>query len=278
MADQLKKIKQSVDFLKKNFPKKFKSDTAIIIQSDLNFIKDHIRYCDFSDIPPFAGEKIFKNRGYLSCAKFGKKDVLIIRGRFNYYDGISMRDIGHVIYMLRYLGVKNILSIDEAGFLNPRFKGGELAIVYDHINLMGDNPLIGRNENELGVRFPDMSNAYDKGLYEKIYKVFQNRKIKINEAVILGVPGPGSETEAEARFYREAGADAVGYSMIPENIAAVHAGMNFAGIALLTRELVADKMMDKEYSEEELERERKKNLRSCVKMLDTVLKEIINNL
>jgi purine-nucleoside phosphorylase len=155
-----------------------------------------------------------------------------------------MRDIGHLIYTLKLLGIRKLISVEEVAHLNPRFGCGELALIYDHINLMGDNPLIGENDESLGVRFPDMSNAYDRDLYGRIYKVFQDNKVKINESVYLGIIGPQTETEAETRFYREIGTDVLGYSLAPENIASVHSGIRFAAIGLITRELIADKMLE----------------------------------
>jgi purine-nucleoside phosphorylase len=278
MAEQLERILLSRDHLRKEFPGYFNADTALIINNNLNLGKEFNITCKYSDIPPFKEDELFNNKGSIACAEFGKKEIILLNGRFNYFDGVGMRDIGHIIYLLRYLGVKKIISVDEAGYLNPRFKGGELALIYDHINLMADNPLIGKNENELGLRFPDMSNAYDKILFERMYKIFQDKKVKINEAVYIGVPGPATETEAEVRFYREIGADVVGYSMVPENITAVHAGMKFAGICLLTRELIADKMMEDDRSGEELENERKSNLKKCEKNLEIVLNDIMNDL
>lgn len=276
MSEQLEKIFESVNFIRKKFPKGFRPETAIIINKDNDVLKiiKTIGSVEFSKIPGFAKTEK-KISGKIIFAKAGGKDVLIFDGRFHFYDGISMRDIGHTIYVLKYLGIKKIISIDEAGHLNPRFRTGEIALIYDHINLMGDNPLIGKNEEELGLRFPDMSNAYDKDLFQKVFEILQKENIRENESVYLGITGPESETDAEARFYRDIGADIAGYSLVPENITAVHSGLKFIGIALLTRELVADKMMEDERTEKQKSKDRKESLKSAEKKLGKILKDII---
>src|SRR5205814_10573375 len=138
-------------------------------------------------------------------------------GHFNFYQGYSMRDAVHPIYMLKKLGVNEILIIDEAGRLNPKFHAGGVALIYDHINFMGDNPLIGENDSTIGPRFPDMSNPYDAKLYAKIEKFLIENKFKFYPSVYIGVTGPETESEAECRFYREIGSDVLGYVLVPEN-------------------------------------------------------------
>jgi len=131
------------------------------------------------------------------------------------------------------------------------------------------------NDDELGLRFPDMSNAYDMGLFEIAYSIFQDNRMKMSESVYLGVIGPESETEAEARFYREIGADVVGYSLVPEDITAVHSKLKFLGIGLITRELIADKMLEDESTEAEKEKLRKKHLKKCETLLNKIIGSII---
>ena len=279
MGEQLEKIIQSSDYIKNKFPKNFKPEMGLIIENDFDVLKDFkiISEIDFTKIPNFV-QPGKKNKGKILFAKINGSDVIIYNGRFHFYDGTPMRDIGHTIYVLKYLGVKNIISIEEAGHLNPRFKCGEIALIYDHINLMGDNPLIGKNENELGLRFPDMSNAYDKNLHDKVYEVLQSNMIKPNDSVLLGTIGPQSETDAEARFYRDIGADVVSYSIVPENITAVHCGVKFIGFGLITRELVADKMLEDERNEKQKLKEQKESLKKAEKKLSKVLKDIIKKI
>ncbi len=279
MGEQLDKIIQSSDFIRSKFPKSYKPEIALIAENDSEIIKEFkiLSEIDFSQIPNF-NQTLKKVNGKVLFAKIKGTDVIIYNGRYHYYDGVSMRDIGHTIYVLKYLGVKKIISVDEIGHLNPRFHCGEIALIYDHINLMGDNPLIGKNENKLGLRFPDMSNAYDKELHDKVYEVIQSNMLKINDSVLLGSIGPQSETDAEARFYRDIGADIVGYSIVPENITAVHCGVKFIGIGLITRELVADKMMEDERNEKQKLKEQSDSLKKAEKKLGKIMQDIIKNI
>jgi purine-nucleoside phosphorylase len=280
MTEQRKRILESVKAIKKHMPVKLKPRIGLIVEDHypLPYGINVLKKLDYVDIPPkFEGvEK--ENTGKIYFAKTGSKDMIIFKGRFHFFDGYSMRDIGHIIYIMSYLGIEKILSIDEVGHLNPRFECGDLALIYDHINLMGDNPLIGENDEELGLRFPDMSNAYDRRLYEKIYRIFQDNKLKVNESVYLSIIGPQSETEAEARFYRDIGCDVLGYSLAPENITAVHTGVKFAAIGLICRELIADKMLEDKRSESERAKDETNNRRYAQTELNKILVKILKTL
>lgn len=275
MTEQMKKILDSSEYIKSRFPKKFSPEIAVIAESGTSLFDDFkiVGSISFTDIPHFVTKQNRKCEILLTSVK--GTDLLLCKGRNHYYDGVSMRDIGHVIYTLKYSGTGKIISVDEVGHLNPRFRCGELALVYDHINLMGDNPLIGKNDNELGLRFPDMSNAYDRKCHDAVYKVFQDNKYVISDSVYIGITGPQSETDAEARFYRDTGADVAGYSLAPENITAVHCGAMFTGIGLITRELVADKMMEDARSEKQKNRDQQEALKKSESRLGKILKEII---
>jgi purine-nucleoside phosphorylase len=278
MTEQRKRIKQSVDYIKSVMPKGFSADTAIYTEENFN-ISDlkELGKIKASDIPPAFEGGNNQNSKFI-FGKLNGKNVIVIKGRFHFYDGYRMRDIGHVIYVLKYLGVKKLITVDEVGHLNPRFSTGEIALVYDHINLMGDNPLIGKNDDDLGVRFPDMSNAYDKNLYAKVYKVLQDNKVRINEAIYIGTTGPESETDAEARFYREIGGDVVGYSTSAENITAVHCGIKHIALGLISRDLVADKMMEDSRNDAERTKDKKKALSTASALAGKILKDIVKNI
>jgi len=280
MGKQKEQILVSVNYIKKQFPAKFNPHLAIITEKYFGFGKNFkiLGNIEFRKIPPVTDLMKSVNPGKILFARYRNKDVILYSGRLRFFDGFSMREIGHFIYLLKFLGIKTILGLEEIGYLHPRFECGEIALIYDHINLMGDNPLIGENDAELGIRFPDMSNAYDKETYTKIYKVLQNKKIKINESVYIGTIGPETETEAEARFYREIGADVVGYSIVPENITAVHAGLHYCSIGLISRELVADKMMEDMRTEKEKAKDQKENLKKSLKVLSKIIKDIIEKL
>lgn len=280
MGEQKDKIIESAEYVKQFFPKNFKPETCLILDGSIN-LPSKIKYnnvIDLSELPYDYSKPVEIGNHFIMTAKYGKQDILIYKNRLHFYDGFSMRDIGHIIYTLKFCGIKKILSIDEVGHLNPRMETGDFTLIYDHINLMGDNPLIGPNDSDIGVRFPDMSDAYSSKLLNRASKVLIDKKVKVNESVYIGLIGPATETDAEARFYREIGADVVGYSIVPENIAAVHSGVRFAGIGLITRNLVADVMMEDKRSEDELEKDRKKALKKSNEFLNDVLDEIISKL
>jgi purine-nucleoside phosphorylase len=276
MTEQKKDAVSAAKFIKKMYPGKFNPKTALITDEDFKPGKDlkvlaGVRYSDIPRQPPCES----LSNGKLLFCRAGKADVLVMNGRNHFYDGTSMRDLGHPIYVLKELGIKKIISIDETGHLHPRFDCGEIALVFDHINLMGSNPLIGENDDSIGLRFPDMSNAYDEKLFNKIKEVLLTNRIPFHESVYLGLPGPASETDAEARFYRQILADVLGYSLVPENIAAVHVGIQFAGLGLITRNLVADVMQDDMRNLEQKQKDRDKSLAKTQNLLRKALKEII---
>ena len=280
MTEQRKKILETVAYLKKLLPVNYRAKLALITEDNYKLPAEIkiLKKINLRDAPATFAKDSCDNSLYLLLAKTGNLNFLILKGRLHFFNGVAMRDIAHYIYCLKYFGVEKILSIDEVGYLNPRFKCGEVALIYDHINLMGDNPLIGENDNELGIRFPDMSNAYDSDLFEKSVRVFLDNKIKLNESVYLGIIGPESETEAEARFYREIGSDVLGYSVIPENITAVHSKIKFLAIGLLTRELIADKMKNNTSTEKEKEKDKIKNFKKAEGILNKILTTLLKTL
>lgn len=275
MTEQKEQIKLSEDFIKANSPFKGNIDFAVITYYNASFLKDYkiVKKIKYSDIPPaFNADTNSKGEFIFASTKNGKKKFYILNGHLNFFNGYKMREAAHPIYVLNELGVKNVIIIDEAGYLNPRFKVGGVSLIYDHINLMGDNPLIGENDNTLGTRFPDMSDPYNEKWFNTIASYLREKKFEFYPSVYLGVTGPETETEAECRFYREIGADILGYSLVPENIALVHSGMKCAAFALLTRELVADRLT--EISEEE----KNKNRLKAEKAFAPVLAELISQL
>ncbi len=275
MTEQKEQILLSADFVKKNSPFKGKTDLAIITYRDPSFLKDYkaVKKIKYSDIPPVFGADADSGGELIyASTKNGRKNFYILNGHLNFYNGYKMREAAHPVYVLDALGVKNIIVMEEAGFLNPRFKVGGVAAVYDHINLMGDNPLIGENDSTIGTRFPDMSDPYDAKWYNSNTSLLRERKFMFYPAVYLGITGPETETEAECRFYRETGADILGYSLVPENIAMVHAGIKCAAFAMLSRELVADRLT--EISDAEKRANRIKAERSFAPLLAEIISSV----
>lgn len=246
MTPQKKKILESSEFLKSKNPFKSVPHLAMVSYRNPAFLTKFksIKRIKFQDIPHFNSKKSIGTGDELIFASGGKKNLILLNGRYNFYNGCSMREAAHPVYVLKSLGVKTILLIDEVGFLNPRFRIGGVALIYDHINLMGDNPLIGENDNTIGTRFADMSDAYDSSLSSKIEDLFIGKGLRFYPAVYLGITGPETETEAECRFYREIGSDILGYSLIPENLASVHCGLKCIAFGMISRELVADRLKE----------------------------------
>lgn len=189
---------------------------------------------DYHNIPHFPISTVEFHAGKLFFGMLGGKSVIAMQGRFHYYEGYSMKQITYPVRVMKELGVKILLISNACGGMNPQYRAGDLMIMEDHINLLGDNPLIGGNDEELGPRFPDMSEPYSRELIELAEKIALEKGIKLQKGVYVAVAGPNLETRAEYRFLRIIGADAVGMSTIPECIAANHAGLKVFGLSVVT--------------------------------------------
>ncbi len=191
---------------------------------------------DYTDLPHFPVSTVESHAGKLIFGTLGGKNIVAMQGRFHFYEGYSMKQITYPVRVMKALGVETILISNACGGMNPQYRAGDLMIMQDHINLLGDNPLIGANGDELGPRFPDMSEPYSNELIALAEQVALEKGIKIQKGVYVAVSGPNLETRAEYRFLRTIGADVVGMSTIPECIAAVHAGMKVLGMSVVTDE------------------------------------------
>jgi purine-nucleoside phosphorylase len=194
----------------------------------------------YSEIPHFPVSTVETHAGRLIFGKIGGQNIVAMQGRFHYYEGYSMQQITYPVRVMKMLGVDTLLISNAAGGMNPMYRKGDLMIMIDHINLLGDNPLIGPNDDEFGPRFPDMSEPYSKRLIELAETVALEEKIRIQKGVYVAVAGPNLETRAEYRFLRAIGADVVGMSTVPENIVAKHMGMEVFGVSVITDECFPD--------------------------------------
>ena len=188
----------------------------------------------YEEIPHFAVSTVECHAGKLLLGKLSGIPVMAMQGRFHYYEGWTMKQITYPIRVMKALGAKTLLVSNAAGALNPQFRPGDIMMIIDHINLIGDNPLIGPNDKELGPRFPDMFDAYTRKLRDITEQTALELAIRLVQGVFVPVAGPNLETAAEYRFLRTIGGDAVGMSTAPEVIVAVHSGMKVLGFSVIT--------------------------------------------
>ena len=195
---------------------------------------DDVVSIEYEDIPHFSVSTVPTHHGRLLCGRLRGKAVIVMQGRFHYYEGYSMQEVTLPIRVMQQLGVKTLILSNAAGGINPAFKVGDIMIITDHVNLTGNNPLIGPNIDEWGPRFPDMSRVYQPDLVVLAEKAAVQNGIRVQKGVYVGLPGPSLETGAEIRFLKTIGVDAVGLSTIPEVIAGVHGGMAILGLSVIT--------------------------------------------
>lgn len=198
---------------------------------------------DYADIPHFPLSTVESHNGRLILGRLGGRDVVAMQGRFHYYEGYSMQEITFPVRVMYEIGVRTMIVSNACGGLNPLYRRGDLMLMEDHINLLGDNPLIGRNDDTLGPRFPDMSEPYSHELIELAEKAALDAKIKLQKGTYVAVAGPNLETRAEYRFLRTIGADVVGMSTVPEVIVARHMNMRVLGLSIVTDECFPDKLV-----------------------------------
>lgn len=213
------------------------SELGIILGTGLGQLAESIEVettISYEEIPHFPVSTVESHAGRLIFGTLSKKKVVAMQGRFHYYEGYSMQEIAFPVRVMKELGIQVLLVSNACGGLNPLFKAGDLMMITDHINLLGDNPLRGKNDDSLGPRFPDMYNCYDKDLISLAEKTALELGIKLHKGVYVSVAGPNLETAAEYRFLRTIGADVVGMSTVPEVIAAAHQGTKVLGFSIVT--------------------------------------------
>jgi purine-nucleoside phosphorylase len=188
----------------------------------------------YPDIPHFPRSTVASHKGQLVCGTLAGQTVMAMEGRFHLYEGYSAAQVTFPIRVMKELGCRFLFVSNAAGGLNPLYHKGDLVVIEDHINLMGYNPLIGPNDDRLGIRFPDMIEPYDRGLQKLALRAALEENIVAHRGVFVAVTGPNLETRAEYRFLRGIGADVVGMSTVPEAIVAVHAGLRVLGFSIVT--------------------------------------------
>lgn len=218
-------------------------EVALILGTGLGGLADEISVetsIGYEELPGFPVSTVESHAGRLLLGYLGGRAVVAMQGRFHRYEGYPMREIVFPVRVMKALGARVLMVSNACGGMHPLWAPGDLVLIADHINLLGDNPLIGPNDETIGPRFPDMSAAYDPGLRAIARKVARELGIVLHEGVYVAVTGPCLETPAEYRFLRGIGADVVGMSTVPEVIAAVHAGMRVLGTSIITDACLPD--------------------------------------
>ena len=212
-------------------------DVGIVLGTGLGRLAAEIdasAVIDYGDIPGFPLSTVESHAGRLLCGRLAGKTVIAMQGRFHRYEGYSLQQVTFPIRVLRALGAQTLVVSNACGGLNPLWSVGDLMLIADHINLQGDSPLIGSNDDRLGPRFPDLSAPYDTALRQLARDVAVDQKLVLREGVYVAVTGPNLETRAEYRFLRAIGADVVGMSTVPEVLVAIHGGMRVLGVSIVT--------------------------------------------
>lgn len=265
------KIQETAQWLKERISTQPK--TAIILGTGLGRLAEEIKVkarISYSDIPHMPVSTIEGHRGCLIVGELGGKDILAMQGRFHYYEGYSMKEVTFPIRVMHELGIKTLFVSNAGGGMNPDFEIGDLMIITDHINFFPEHPLHGPNL-PTGPRFPDMSEAYDKGLIALADRIAQEKGIKVQHGVYLGTQGPTYETPAEYRMFHILGADSVGMSTVPEVIVANHCGMKVFGMSIITDLGVEGKIV--EVSHEEVQ----KAANAVQPLMAEIMREMIMN-
>lgn len=246
-----KQIQEAAQFIEEKIG--FNPQIGLILGSGLGVLADLIedaKVIAYQDIPHFPVSTVEGHAGELVAGQIKGKNVIMMKGRFHPYEGYDLVKVSFPVRVLKQLGVTKLIVTNAAGGVNTSFNVGDLMVIKDHINFMFRNPLIGPNNNDLGVRFPDMSEAYSKKLQQLSHEVAAEQNFKLQEGVYAAVMGPSYETPAEIRMLRTIGADAVGMSTVPEVIAARHAGIEVLGFSCVTN--MAAGILDQPLSHEEV--------------------------
>ncbi|WP_321997968.1 purine-nucleoside phosphorylase [Draconibacterium orientale] len=231
----LEKIKATASFIKERI--QASPEVGIILGTGLGGLVNEIEIIDsipYTEIPNFPVSTVDGHAGRLIYGKLGDKEILAMQGRFHYYEGYDMKEVTFPVRVMKFMGVTNLFVSNASGGLNPDWHVGEIVLITDHINFFPEHPLRGKNNIELGPRFPDMSKPYSQRLRNKAKLIALQNNIDVKEGVYVGVSGPTFETPAEYKMFRILGGDIVGMSTVPEVIVARHMDMRVFGISIVT--------------------------------------------
>ncbi|MFO7906676.1 MAG: purine-nucleoside phosphorylase [Planctomycetota bacterium] len=241
MLDLYDRIEAAVAVIRHHWDKQPR--VGIILGTGLGNLVEQIDVeatIEYAKIPHFLSSTSISHRGRLVCGMLHGVPVMAMEGRFHMYEGYSLKDITLPVRVMKACGAELLIVSNACGGMNPYFRAGDIMVIEDHINFMGDNPLIGVNDDRLGDRFPDMCEPYDLKLIDQVMEVARKENIVAHKGVFVAVAGPNLETRAEYRFLRAIGADAVGMSTVPEVIVAAHSRMRVLGLSIITDRCLPD--------------------------------------
>ncbi len=241
--ERIRRIQEAAAYIREHLDET--PEIAMILGSGLGVLGDEVEGAvkiDYKDIPHFPVSTVAGHAGRLVCGELAGRHVMVMQGRFHYYEGYHMSQVTFPIYVMKELGINNIVITNAAGGLNRHFQAGDLMVITDHINFTGSNPLIGPNPDRYGPRFPDMSRAYDPSLIQLTLEKAELNGIQLQKGVYAGISGPAYMTPSELIMLRELGGDAVGMSTVPEVIAANHCGMKVLAISNITDMAIGEEL------------------------------------
>ncbi|MBR4135170.1 MAG: purine-nucleoside phosphorylase [Bacteroidales bacterium] len=250
MLEKYEKLQKTLDFLQKRMT--IKPQTAIVLGSGLGGLTKSMEIVDeipYAEIPNFPVSTVKGHKGTLIFGRIHGVDVVVLNGRFHYYEGYPMETVTYPEMVFAGLGVKTLILSNAAGGMNPTFKVGDIMVIRDHINFFGTNPLLGPNDDNLGPRFPNMSEVYSHRLIKLAHQKAKEQNIHLQEGVYIGVTGPCFETPAEYKAYYLLGADAVGMSTVPEAIVGAYRGMEIFALSVITDLGVVGQIMEATHEE-----------------------------
>ncbi|MDR0506450.1 MAG: purine-nucleoside phosphorylase [Dysgonamonadaceae bacterium] len=269
----LETLKETVSWLKPQIPEDAK--IGIILGTGLGDLADNItdrKEIPYEKIPNFPVSTVAGHQGNLIVGKLGGKTVLAMQGRFHYYEGYDMKQVTYPVRVMQLLGIEYLFISNAAGGMNGSFEIGDIMMIEDHINLFPEHPLRGKNWEELGVRFPDMSDAYSKKLREMAVAIAKKNSIKLQYGVYVGIQGPTFETPAEYYFFKIIGGDAIGMSTVPEVIVARHGGMKVLAFSVITDLGVYGKVV--EVSHEDVQKAAQEAQPKLAFLMEEVIKQL----
>lgn len=273
MERMYEKVCESAKYIKENA--KMLPKVGVILGSGLGDLVDVIEdkeYIEYKDIPNFPQSTVKGHKGRLVFGKINGVEIMAMQGRFHYYEGYTMKEVAYPVFVMKQLGIETMIVTNACGGINTEFKPGTLMIITDFVNLFGDNPLIGVNDERFGVRFPDMSEPYSLSLISKAERIANQLDVEYEKGIYAGFMGPYYETAAEIRSIGGQGADAVGMSTVPETIAANYLGIEVLGISCITN--MATGIQKVKHSHDRVVETAKKASVNLCKWVEKIIEEI----